>query len=348
MRDLIKKILKEELGKKQVIIEATNAGHWCKNKGFNQPEYEFCVAAENYIKNELEDFIPIGKKKARKKVFSEFESGLSKFFNNNKDNKELKNKLIQIENSSEIFIEGKKEIDDANKLLESNCSKFKKVTDKKLNEFDEKVMLYFLNDGKYSIENRLPTNYSALSVLFTKFFSHKGAFDGVTVGVNHNWSEIAKNWINHSFHPNSNFIDIRPEEEKDHKLTSLNFQELARIYFTNDIVFNSNDIRNSVYQVLDGVRQKGFGSEDLYEKEKFKNVNLEYVRYAKDYGFVDMYSGVDFIYKESENFWVPVQVKSSPQEATWLINSLGCKKYVVEERIGKTFQTKTVEKGGFN
>lgn len=335
MRDLIKKVLSEHSQKKEFLLEMASRD-WCSEFNSLYPEYHFCKSAENYIKTELEDSPATKGRRKGKKIFSDFEKGLEKFFLKNADEEFLRNKLIKIEKTSPIFIEGEKEIEEATKLLKDNCNNFSVVTDSKLKEFEKKVKLYFLEDKKYSIENRLPTNYSALGVLFTKFFSSKGAFDGVK-SEGHNWGEIAKNWISHSFHPSSQFDDIRPEEEKKHSLTSLDFQELARIYFSNDTVFNSNDIRNSVKKVLEGVRGQGFATEDTFEKLYLEG-KKEYIRFAKDYGFVDMFGGVDFIYKKNNGMWVPIQVKTFASEPTYLISKLGCKVYVIAQKDGKRFE----------
>jgi hypothetical protein len=37
----------------------------------------------------------------------------------------------------------------------------------------------------------------------------------------------------------------------------------------------------------------------------------EFYRFAKDYGFVDMFGGIDFIYKANNGVWVPIQVKTT-------------------------------------
>jgi hypothetical protein len=96
-----------------------------------------------------------------------------------------------------------------------------------------------------------------------------------------------------------------------------------------------------VDDVLTDVRKRGFESEKQFEKSYLDDGKKEFKRYAKDYGFVDRFLGIDFIYK-GKNFWIPVQVKSSPQEATYLISSLGCKTYVIAEKTGKTFKINTL------
>jgi hypothetical protein len=78
------------------------------------------------------------------------------------------------------------------------------------------------------------------------------------------------------------------------------------------------------------------------------NINLyltakkEYMRYAKDYGFVDMFTGIDFIYKGDNELWIPVQVKTRATEPTYLISTLGCKAYVISEKKGKQFENQAL------
>ena len=334
MRELIKKSLSKQLKESRILNEMSKQD-WCKSR-FNSiyPEYHFCISAENYIKNELEDEKPSGRKKKKKKIFKEFENEMIKFYNSNANDDELKKRIIQITEDSDIFIEGKKEVDDASNKLSGNCPKFKSVVNEHLDEFKNNVKLYYMDNDEYSIENRLSTNYSALAVLFTKFFENKGAFDDVQL-KNTDWDHIAKNWITHLFNPSSKFEDIRPDEIKNdpnYKLSSLSFQELANIYFKGSIVFNSTDIIKSVFEVLKAVRGIGFESEDLFEKKYLKD--KDYIRYAKDYGFVDMFGGVDFIIK-LEDTWYPIQVKTTATEPTYRISKLGCEVFYLAEKQGK-------------
>jgi len=335
MKSLIKKVLNGYLNESQIITEMARLD-WCSDFKKIEPQYSFCRAAENYIKNELDDSPLVRGRKKSKKVFKEFEEGLRKFYDTVKDDVEVSQRIMRIDTSSPIYQEGKEELDTAIELLSPNCSNIRKVADRKLQDFEDRVKLYFLDNEKYSNDNRLPTNYSALAVLFTKFFANKGAFDGVN-SLKLDWEVIAKNWITHSFHPNEKFNDIRPESEKEYSLTDLSFGELARVYFTNDRVFNSEDIRSSVKKVLDGVRGKGFESEDQFEKFYLDN-KKDFIRFARDYGFVDMFTGVDFIYKGKNGMWIPVQVKTTATEPTYLISTLGCRNYVIAEKSGQKFK----------
>lgn len=335
MRDLIKKVLSEHLRNRKVINEMATRDY-CGGFSTLYPEYYFCKSAENYIKNELEDAPSEGKKRKGKKIFKDFEKGLKIFFEKNGEDEKVKKRLIRIGTDSQIFIDGKNEVIEATKLLKTNCKNFKDVTDKKLKEFEDNTIIYFLDEnGGYSFENRLPTNYSALAVLFTEFFLKKGAFDGVK-SEGHKWPEVAKNWITHSFHPHNKFNDLRPEEDKKEPLSSLDFQELAEIYFKDKILYNPTEMKRAVMDVLKGVRGQGFKTEDSFEKMYLEG-KREYYRFAKDYGFVDMFGGVDFIYKANNDLWIPVQVKTYATEPTYLISKLGCKVYVIADKKGKHF-----------
>lgn len=339
MEKLIKKVLLEHVS----LLNEMATKDWCRGiKDSFMPTYEFCKAAETYIKTELEDESPGFRKRKRKKVFQDFEKALQKFFVKNMGDEELKKRILRIEKTNPIFIQGEKEIVEAGNLLKNNCRNYSDVVKYKLDEFDNQVKLYFINEeGGYSSENRLSTNYSALANLFTLFFKEKGAFDGVH-SKDHDWDAIAKNWISHSFHPRIEFNDIRPESEKvEYELSSLDFQELAKIYFIgNSSAFNSRGLKKSVDQVLEGVRGQGFATEDEFEKRVLKG-KKEYLRFAKDYGFVDMFAGIDFVYKANDGMWIPVQVKTTKKEPNYLITKLGCKRYVIAEKNGDTFNFTT-------
>jgi len=341
----LKKIIKEQLGQhKKNIISEMAVSDYCK-KAFSSigPELPFCEAAENYIKNEVETS---GKFK-KKVIFEKFRNGVANFSNDEQNLDDLQIKIEEVSENHPIMKEGIEEIKVINGLIEPNCPNVSKVFERQLSTFKNKVQLYFSENEKYSITNRLDTNYSAIAVLFTKFFQHKGAFDSTKEKLNNiNWGEISKNWIDHSFNPSIEFKDIRSDEDmKDNKkiLSTLNFVELCRIYFNNVILFNSKDIRDSVNKVLVDVRRRGFESENEFEK-KYLDEKKEFMRLAKDYGFADRFLGIDFIYK-GKDFWIPVQVKSSPTEATFLISSLGCKTYVVAQKDGKTFRINTLHSG---
>jgi hypothetical protein len=142
MRELIKKSLSKQLKESHILNEMSKQD-WCKSS-FNSiyPEYHFCISAENYIKNELEDEKPSGRKKKKKKIFKEFENEMIKFYNSNTNDDELKKRIIQITEDSDIFIEGKKEVDDASNKLSGNCPNFKKVVDD-LSKTDNEIQWIF-------------------------------------------------------------------------------------------------------------------------------------------------------------------------------------------------------------
>lgn len=337
MKKLIKKVLHEQLHKRLVISEMAKQSYCDSRFGKLTPERHFCNSAEKYVKNEIEK---VGRA-SKNIIFDKFRKGISNFYTENQLQLEIK--IEELTELSEIVKNGKKEVEDAKKKLSGNCVKLDEIFNKSLKNLKESTQLYFTGkEGEYSLINRLDTNYSAIAVLFTEFFSNKGAFDGVSFDANINWDMIVKNWIDHSFNPSIKFEDIRPDDERENistSLSSLEFKELARIYFTNDSVFGSTSLRDAVNQVLSDVRSRGFATEEEFESKYLKN-KRQYVNYAKDYGFVDRYFGIDFIY-QGKDTWIPVQVKSSPRQATYLIDKLGCKSYVLAEKNGKTFRFNT-------
>lgn len=338
------RIIREQLDKYKrgkVISEMASSSDYCK-KTFSTlgPELPFCEAAENYIKNEIET---VGRAK-KKVIFDKFRKGLTKFFYTGQGEEELEIKIENITDNHPLMKEGIKEIQTVKSLIQDNCPNVDRVFKKQMSKFKDEVLLYFTEEGKYSITNRLDTNYSAIAVLFTKFFQKKGAFDSTEDDIKDiNWENIAKNWIDHSFNPSLPFIDIRKNEDKldrTMKMSSLDFGELCRVYFKDVRLFNSSDVRSSVNQVLKDVRERGFASEKMFEINYLVN-KTDFRRLAKDYGFADRFLGIDFIYK-GKDFWIPVQVKSSPIDATYLISSLGCKTYVIAEKTGNTFKINTL------
>ena len=337
MDNLIKKILREQLRNKFVISEMAKQSYCDSRFGKLTPERYFCNSAEKYVKNEIEQ-VGIRTKNI---IFDKFRKGISKFYTDNQLQLEIK--IEQLTELSEIVNEGVKEVNEVKQKLSGNCSKLDQIFDKSFENLKKNTQIYFTGKGgEYSLTNRLDTNYSAIAVLFTEFFSNKGAFDGVSHDININWDRIVKNWIDHSFSPSIKFEDIRPDDEKQNistSLSSLEFKELARIYFTNDSTFGSTSLRDAVEGVLSDVRSRGFATEEEFESKYLKD-KREYINYAKDYGFVDRYLGIDFIYK-GKNGWIPVQVKSSPRQITYLIDKLGCKTYVLAEKDGETFKIST-------
>ena len=84
MRDLIKRILSEQIKGKELLVEATQ--DWCQEFaefGKSMPQYQFCKAADKFIRDELEDAPVKGRGKPKRKIFGDFEKGLQQFFQKN-------------------------------------------------------------------------------------------------------------------------------------------------------------------------------------------------------------------------------------------------------------------------
>ena len=99
-------------------------------------------------------------------------------------------------------------------------------------------------------------------------------------------------------------------------------------------------------EVLKGVRGKGFETEDEFQK-KYLDGKKEFYRFAKDYGFVDMFGGIDFIYKANNGVWIPIQVKTTAMEPTYLISRMGCKAYIIADKKGKKFEIDVIPRPDF-
>ena len=81
---------------------------------------------------------------------------------------------------------------------------------------------------------------------------------------------------------------------------------------------------------LEEVRESGFRTERLFEKY-LKEYKIDYIPYNFDYSFVDMILGVDFLIKSNRNnedYWIPVQVKTSKKERFNLIDKLKCTRVI--------------------
>jgi predicted AAA+ superfamily ATPase len=103
-----------------------------------------------------------------------------------------------------------------------------------------------------------------------------------------------------------------------------------------NIKIDSKRIFDSILKVLKDVRERGFATEDLFQ-EKLDKYNIPYKRYARDYGFVDRFLGVDFVVQKG-NEWLPVQVKSSKNEPQYRIEELDCDEPVIAIKDGNDFR----------
>jgi len=273
-----------ELLKEQDVSEKID---YCKDTfGTRTPEYRFCTKAAAYLKSQ-------------KSYQSDFREYLEYYVDS------VVVDTISIERLSKdhpILSDGIKEIEEFKSLMGSFCNNLN--TDEMIKKLiDDDHVYYKTPDGKYSVFNRLDTNYSALAVSITYYYKSKEAFDLLMQDMGQKLSKI--DWISRMFDPKN-------------------------------IKFDSKKIFNSILKVLKNVRERGFATEDLFQ-EKLDEYNIPYKRYARDYGFVDRFLGVDFAVQKG-NEWLPVQVKTSKIEPQYKIEELDCDEPIIAIRDGDDFR----------
>lgn len=291
----------------------------------NMNNREFCKAVENEISDNLSEYSPL------------MENLLKKYFSSNEKISEIQ--MEQLNDESEIVIDGFNKIEEVVDLISVNCPEAKKVATKLKNDWLSKYNIYFKDgQGKYHLLNRLDTNYTAMAVLIT--FYYEDLLEQVRTWTNKKTTPsklFVKDWISHFFDSKVPLIDPRKNWRSD---ITKSQEELKKTpnpvtIFNKVLSPRGFEIEESQYQrdfmkALEQVRNKGFKTEDLFEKMLEKN-NIVYKRYGYDYSFVDMILGIDFLIQETKrgsDYWVPVQVKSSFKERYNLVDKFKCTKVI--------------------
>lgn len=301
-------------------------------------EMAFCKATEDIIRQSNKDK---SSGKGNKGFYNAFEELIMAYFQEEKE--DLFNLEVEkLTSESNIVKNGFKELNEVGDYLRPNCKKVDYRIEIEKAKFLEKIKIYYktkndIGEFEYSPINRLSTNYSALAVLITKYFSKKGAFDGVRSLNPEEWKTVAKKWLVKLFRPSEVFFDLRPEDEIRKGQIVPGFDELIDVFFRHNVVLNTREIRDLVQDILMDTRERGFQTENNFEqflmKEKRENRIQDYKRYAYDFGFVDMLLGIDFLVKEND-IWYPVQVKTTATESTYKIQNLSCSRFKTVEPAG--------------
>jgi hypothetical protein len=303
---------------------------YCKDTfGTRTAEYRFCNRAQAYIKS-------------NKKYQSDFRELLEIYVDKVSLETIGMEKLIQ---GNKILQDGIKEIKEFEGKVKDFCHNLK-IEDIISGLIDDSHVYYKRPDGSYSVFNRIDTNYSALAVAITWYYHSKQAFDMLMNDMGNklnkiDWNAIVVSWIDHFFDPELEPMDPRTES---YQLDSpLFYRDPSPALGLFKLLFNPDNIKvdekkvfNSILKILKSVRERGNQSEDLFEK-LLQKYNIEYFRYAKDYGFVDRFLGVDFIVKKGEE-WLPVQVKTSKNEPQYRIEELDCDEPIIAIRDGDDFR----------
>lgn len=291
----------------------------------NMNDREFCKAVENEISENLSEYSPL------------MENLLKKYFSSNEKISEIQ--MEQLNDESQIVIDGFDKIEEVVDLISVNCPEARKVATKLKNDWLSKYNIYFKDaQGRYHLLNRLDTNYTAMAVLITFFY--EDLIEQVRIWTNKKTTPsklFVKDWISHFFDSKVPLIDPRKDWRSD---ITKSQEELKKTpnpvtIFNKVLSPRGFEIEESQYQrdfmkALEQVRNKGFKTEDLFEKMLEKN-NIVYKRYGYDYSFVDMILGIDFLIQETKrgsDYWVPVQVKSSFKERYNLVDKFKCTKVI--------------------
>lgn len=296
----------------------------------NLNDREFCKSVEKEISSNLSEYRPL------------MEGLLKKYFTSDDRISEIQ--MEQLNNESEIVKEGFKQIDEVVQLISKNCPEAKKVATQLKNKWISKYNIYFKDgSGNYHLLNRLDTNYTAMAVLITIFY--KSLIEQVREWTSRRATPsklFVKDWIDHFFNPKIPLIDPRKGWDEDITQTQKPLGETPNPVTIFNKAFNPKEFEIEESQVhrdfmkaLEQVRNKGFKTEDLFEK-MLDEKNIVNKRYGYDYSFVDMILGIDFLIQQTRkgsDYWVPVQVKSSFKELYNLIDIFKCTKVIKPELI---------------
>jgi hypothetical protein len=311
MKDLIKKALSEIVKEKTILIERyksplqTN----CEEAFDNSNAVIFCLAATDVFKQ--------NKNKEQEVVRNK----LKDYFIDNEEN--ISNINLQIlKKDSKLSVEGFKEFKWVSDNGQKICQTIRKKMEETYNELLEgKYVLFTDKNGDYHLLNRLDTNYSALAIMFTNFLEKENVINNLAdrVTYKNQWPGIANHLINYYLFPK--FYGL--ESFGKGILKSLDIEKYSlNDIFENEILRETPEIKNKTIEALTKVREMGFATEREFLK-LLDEYGIEYKNFAKDYGFVDRFLGIDLFVKVHD-FWMPAQIKTSKQEKT-LIDNLGCR-----------------------
>lgn len=323
MKDLIKKVLLESVKR---INEAEEVKYSPCESAFGEAsvQKEFCRAVASKL--------PKSHRGKFKKVFFEF-------IERNKEN--LIFKVENLTQSSQIFQERYKEVTDIAEKLNNNCSgeKIKSLVEDILDNSINKGVLYYLQtDGQYSLFNKFDTSYAPQAVLITK-------------------------WANNTVQP-SLFSEYQGkmtndqrkklgDELSDQVLNNSSFWETTLPELLGGL-FNQPSLMNNsgseLLKLIDDVLKQNQAYGANLENEfisQLQGYGYEIIKTSEQYGFVDMFLGIDFIFwSEKLNTWVPAQIKHNLMGSTQL-DKLGCKFYLKGTKAKFTNQPEYISNSPF-
>jgi len=305
MKDLIRKVLGESIKK---INEAEEVKYSpCETEfGGSSIQKEFCRA--------------VATKFNRSPHRGKFKKVFFDFIGRNKE--DLIFKVEDITQSSEIYQERYKEVTEIAEKLNNNCpsDKIISVVDEIFDNSIKKGVLYYIqNDGKYSLYNKFDSSYAPQAVLITKwmntdrqpslFSEYKGK-----MGVKER-TILADELSNQVLNDNQLWETILPEI-------------MGKMFLRSNLVNNSGA---EFLKIVDNVlkQNQDYGAE--LENEfinQLQSLGYEVLPTSEQYGFVDMFLGIDFIFwSEKLNVWIPAQIKRTLSSSSQL-DKLGCRYYL--------------------
>ncbi len=294
----------------------------------NMNDREFCKTVENEISENLSEYSPL------------MENLLKKYFSSNDKISEIQ--MEHLNNESDIVIGGFDMIEEVVNLISVNCPQAEQVANKLKNQWLSKYNIYFKDGlGKYHLLNRLDTNYTAMAVLIT--FYYEDLLEQVRTWTSRKITPsklFVRDWILHFFDSKIPLIDPRKDwrsdltkSQEELKKTPSPVTIFNKVLNTQEFEIEESYYHRDFMKALEQVRNKGFKTEDLFEK-MLKENGIVYKRYGYDYSFVDMVLGIDFLIKQTRrgsDYWVPVQVKSSFKELYNLVDMFKCTKVIKPE-----------------
>ena len=284
MKDLIRRVLREEIQKKGFLSESSNNNVWrygCNLFPENSELKDWCKSAEskfrlNYdIKNRVKKSISIIASKLKDDTEEKYRERI-KFYSND----------------DPFFTKNTKNLNDLETFTKQSCGKAEDSIKNFKKEF-AKTFLFVKKVGdeiKYDELSKLNSNYSALAYLLTDFRNRKGL-------VSKSFTDIFEMYFENP--------------SKRDKLSEPFFTNFIFSYFGNDENTNfAISIMKNVYSTIQETTEKGQKSEE----EAFVRLKTEYGEenvkiFSGDFSFGDLL-GVDMIIKKNGE-WIPVQIKNN-------------------------------------
>lgn len=268
-----------------------------------------------------------------KKYLLKIEPGNAKFWLN----------VVRVSEDSDIYKKGFKEVEKTNELLKSNCpyvlQRFKQNFDTYLSR---ESGLYLQEKEEYSLFNRLAESYVGAGVTLTKYLDISGFFNNLkpipdileefkdAPGINDRnlWDFVAKDWLNYLYNTKNPVRNIWVQGKLP-KLQYISLNNLFnRLFKEQDYEYTiqlSEELISAVKKALHSIKSQGDAVEKIFEKEMMSK-KLKYIDTGENFGFVDRFLGIDFIYYSPKyDIWVPVQVKTVMPKGKNRIDGLGCR-----------------------